>query len=118
VATITYVQNQIPTKAIFSITLKEVCWEYKLSISHLHVFGCVAFAQMLKEARKKLDSKGVKCIFISYCEESKGYKFYNLISQYVIIGHDVIFNELKNFNSETMASRLDSRLEQMIIIKN
>jgi hypothetical protein len=36
-ATTTYVQNQIPTKPISSITLKDVCCEYKLSISHLHV---------------------------------------------------------------------------------
>jgi hypothetical protein len=55
----------------------------------------------------KLDSKGVKCIFIGYCENTKGYRLYNLISQYVIISHDVIFNESKNFNKETMVSRLD-----------
>jgi hypothetical protein len=73
---------------------------------------------VLKEARTKLDSKGVKCIFISYCEESKGYKFYNLINQYVIISHDVIFDESRNFNRETMVSRLGSRSEQMVIIKN
>jgi len=80
VETTTYIQNQIPTKEIFNITLKEVCCDYKLSISHLRVFGCVAFAHVLKETKTKLDSKGVKCIFITYCEESKGYKFYNLIS--------------------------------------
>jgi hypothetical protein len=74
----TYVQNQIPTKPISTITLKEVCCEYKLSINHLCVFYCVAFAHVPKEARTKFDSKGVKCIFISYCEEYKGYKFTTL----------------------------------------
>jgi hypothetical protein len=64
----------------------------------LCVFGYVTFVHVPKEARTKLDSKGVKCIFISYCKEIKGYKLYNLIIQYVIISCNVIFNEFGNFN--------------------
>jgi hypothetical protein len=63
---------------------------------------------MLEETREKLDSKGVKCIFIGYCEETKGYILYNFINQYIIISHDVIFDESKDFNEETMVSRLHS----------
>jgi hypothetical protein len=95
-ATTSHIQNQIPTKAISNMTLKEVWCEYKPSISHLHTFGCVAFVHVSKETRTKLDSKGVKCIFIIYYEEIKGYKLYNPISQYVII----FFDETRNFNKE------------------
>jgi hypothetical protein len=49
-----------PTKAIFNMTLKEVWCGYKPFINHLHVFGHVAYAHVPKEARTKLDSKGVK----------------------------------------------------------
>jgi hypothetical protein len=91
--TTTYIQNQILTNAISNMTPKEAWCRYKPSISHLGVLGCVAFVHVPKEARTKLDSKGVKCIFISYYEETKGYKLSNPISQYVIISHDVIFNE-------------------------
>jgi hypothetical protein len=56
---------------------------------------------------KRNKNKDVKCIFISYCEETKGNKLYNLISQYVIINCDVIFDESKFFIGETMVSRLD-----------
>jgi hypothetical protein len=52
---------------------------YRPSISHFHVFHCVTFVHVPKEARTKLDSKGVKCIFVGYCEETKGYILYNLI---------------------------------------
>jgi hypothetical protein len=95
VATTTYIQNQILTNAISNMTPKEVWCGYKPSISHFGVFGCVAFAHVPKEVRTKLDSKGVKCIFVTYCEEIKGYKLSNPISQYVIINHDVIFNEFQ-----------------------
>jgi hypothetical protein len=60
-----------------------------------------------KETRTKLDSKGVKCIFIGYCEETKGYILYNPISQYVIIGCDVIFDESKKINEKLMVLKLD-----------
>ncbi len=70
---------------------------------------------MSKEIRTKLDSKGVKCIFIDYCKEIKRYKLYNLISQYVIFSHDVIFDESINFNKEIMVSRLDYGLKQMVL---
>jgi hypothetical protein len=63
-----------------------------------------------KETRTKLDSKGVKYIFIGYCEKTKGYILYNIISQYVIISNYVIFDESKDFNKETMVSRLHSGL--------
>ncbi len=47
-----------------------------------------------KKGKKKvkLASKGVKCIFISYNEHTKGYRLYNFVSQYAIINHDVIFD--------------------------
>jgi hypothetical protein len=88
------------------MTPKEVCSRYEPSVSHLCVFGYVAFVHVLEEIKDKLDSKGVKCIFIGYCEDTKGYILYNIISQYVIISHDVIYDESKYFNEETMVSRL------------
>ncbi len=105
-ATTTYIQNQIPTKPISNMTPKKVWCGYKPFISHLHVFGCVVFAHVPKQARTKLDSKSVKCIFIGYCEEIKGYRLYNPISQYVIINGDVIFYESRN-KTRKQWSRLD-----------
>jgi hypothetical protein len=90
--------------------LKEVWCGYTPSISHLHVFDCVAFVHVPKETRTKLDAKGVKCIFINYCEGTKGYKLYNLINQYVIISCNVIFDESKNFNGKIMVSKLPKHM--------
>jgi hypothetical protein len=84
-ATATYIHNQIPTKEVSNMTSKKVWCGYKPSINHLHVFICVAFACVPKEAMTKLDFKGVKFIFIGYCEDTKGHRLYNPINQYVII---------------------------------
>jgi len=67
-------------------------------------FGCFllcCICSHVKRNKDKIVSKYVKCIFIGYCEKTKGY-LYNLISQYVIINCDVIFDESINFNEETI----------------
>ena len=61
------------------------------STSHLKFFGCVAYAHVPDELRRKLDKKGEKCIFVGYYEDTKAYKLYDSISRKVIIGRDVQF---------------------------
>jgi hypothetical protein len=49
----------------------------KLDVSHLIMFGCIAYMHVLDEKRSKLDAKDEKCIFIGYFLEQKGYKCFN-----------------------------------------
>jgi len=49
----------------------------------------VVYAHVPDELRKKLDSKGEKCIFVAYNDESKAYKLYNPLNEKVIINRDV-----------------------------
>jgi len=81
----------------------------------LHVLVVLHFVHVPKETKTKLDSKSVKCIFINYCEQSKGYKLYNLRSQYVIISCDVIFYESNNFKKELMVLSLDFGSKHMVL---
>jgi len=55
-----------------NITPYEAWCGRKPNISHLRVFGCIAYAHVPNEKRRKLDDKSVKCIFIGYCEKTKG----------------------------------------------
>ena len=59
------------------------------SVSHLKVFGCVAYAHVPDKLRKKLDKKGHKCIFVDYSEETKAYKLYDVVARKLIISRDV-----------------------------
>ena len=60
-------------------------------VSHLKVFGCIAYAHVSDEMRKKIDKKGEKCIFIGYFKDTKSYKLYDPIMRKVIISCDVQF---------------------------
>jgi hypothetical protein len=49
----------------------------KPNVSHLRMFGCIAYVHVLDEKIPKLDPKTKKCIFIGYSLEQKGYRCFN-----------------------------------------
>jgi hypothetical protein len=71
VACETYIMNRCPTKSVINMILEEAWSGKKHNVSHMRVFGCVAYAHVLDELRRKLDNKGEKCIFVGYSDESK-----------------------------------------------
>ena len=90
---VAYILNRCPTKALQSITPYEAWHDKKPSIGHLRVFGCLAYALVPMQQRRKLDDKAVKCIFVGYSAESKGYRLYHLQSKHILISRDVVFVE-------------------------
>jgi transposase InsO family protein len=93
VACSVYILNRCPTKAVINKTPEEAWSKRKHNITHLRVFGCVAYSLIPQELRKKLDDRGEKCIFVGYSEQSKAYKLYNPITKKLIISRDVEFVE-------------------------
>ena len=58
-----YILNRCPTKAVMN-KIPEEAWSGKKKIvTHMRVFGCVAYAHVPDQLRKKLDSKGEKCLY-------------------------------------------------------
>jgi transposase InsO family protein len=93
VATAVYIRNISPTKALSDMTPFEVWNGFKPSVSHLKVFGCIGYVFIEKHKRSKLDEKSVKCVFIGYCTQTKGYRMYNPITEKVIVSRNVEFDE-------------------------
>ncbi|KAH9310278.1 hypothetical protein KI387_044223 [Taxus chinensis] len=93
VACVVYILNRCPTKIVKDKVPQKAWSGKKRSVSHLRIFGCVAYAHIPNERRKKLDDKGERCIFVGYSEQSKAYKLYNPITKNSIIRRDVQFIE-------------------------
>lgn len=85
----------------------------RVIIYHLGIFGCVAYAHVPKELRKKLDDRTDKCIFIGYSDESKPYRLYNPITKKYIISRDVEFKE-----EETWDGRIDKSIVKTIVLSH
>ncbi|KAL5828603.1 hypothetical protein ACOSQ3_018071 [Xanthoceras sorbifolium] len=62
-------------------------------VDYFRVFGCIVYAHIADEKRKKLDDKGEKCIFLGVSDQSKDYKLYNPITKKIVISRDVVFDE-------------------------
>ena len=75
------------------VTPFEIWYHRKPDVSHLRVFGSVAYAHVPDALRKKLDPKAVECRMVGYSETSKAYRLWNPNTRRVILSRDVIFQE-------------------------
>lgn len=87
-----YIRNRVITTAT-GTTPYERWYGKKPDISHLRVFGCMAYAYIPEVNRQKLDEKTKKMRFVGYSLTQKGYRLYDELTQKVYIRRDVTFNE-------------------------
>jgi hypothetical protein len=92
VLTAVYILNRSPTKALDGKTPYEAWHGRKPAVSHLRVFGCLAFAKELGHIGK-LDDRSTPGVFIGYAEGSKAYRILDPKTQRVRTARDVVFNE-------------------------
>jgi hypothetical protein len=83
-----YLLNRCPTRSLQGVIPEEAWSGHKPSVTHLRVFGCVAYAKIPDARRRKLDDKSEKCIFVGYGERRMRYKLYNPITKKVIMSRD------------------------------
>ena len=88
-----YIRNRVPNPSVTGTTPFELFYGRKPDLSHLRVFGCIAYAHIPKVKRKKLDAKAVKTIFIGYPSGVKGYLLFNTDTKKEIVSSDVTFWE-------------------------
>jgi len=93
-----YVRNRLPTKSLKSgLTPYEGWFGKPASYENLRVWGCVAYAQVPQEKRKKLDKTARKCIFIGYTMTATQYRLYDPEKKVVFTARDVVFEESKSY---------------------
>lgn len=98
IACAAYLINRTSTKSVNNMTPQEAWSGLKPGVGHLKVLGCIAYAHVPDQRRRKLDQKSEKTVFVGYSENTKAYKLYNPVTKKVIISKDVIFDEAKAWN--------------------
>ena len=71
----------------------ETYFGHNPDVSNLRVFGSTAWAQILLDKRRDLQPKRIKCIFIGYPDESKGFNLLDIKTKQIIIDRSVKFDE-------------------------
>ena len=79
-------------------------------MSHLKVFGSIAYGHVPAQQRTKLEDRSKKYVFIGYNEKTKAYRLFNPIIKKVIMSRDVQVDEESEWkwnNSEKESKSLE-----------
>ena len=77
VAAYVHIWNHCSTTSLLSKTHYEIWHCKKPNVSHLQVWGCMAYVHVQKDKCTGIGSDMEKCIFIGYPDGYKGWMFYN-----------------------------------------
>ena len=80
----------VPSKSVPK-TPMEMRTGWKLSLSHIHIWGCPAY--VLKQSFDKLDAKSELCCFVGYPKGIRGYYFYSKSNMKVFVSTNFKFME-------------------------
>ena len=85
--------NRCVTSGVHDITPHENFIIKKPNLSHVRIFGSIAYAHIPDDTRQKFDPTSEKCILVGYSLEQKGYKCYNPSTRKVRTSRNVVFDE-------------------------
>jgi len=86
-----YMLNRSPTMAVKQKTPKEAWFERKLKVSHLKVFGSIAYTWIPTEKRTNLDLKRKKMMTVGYNDTHKDYRLVDTDTDKLSFNKDVVF---------------------------
>ena len=66
--------NRCITSGVHDVTPHNKCFKKKADLSHIRIFGSIAYVHIPDEKRQKLDPKSEKMILIDYSFKKNGYK--------------------------------------------
>jgi hypothetical protein len=87
-----YISNRILLHSIFNLTLFELRFGLKSSVSHLRPFGCKCFVLKCGNL-DKFESRSSYDILLGYAPRGRSYRVFNLKTNTVVESYDVTFGE-------------------------
>ena len=102
--TATHVINRLPQARLGFVSPFQKLWNTKPTVSHFQVFGCVCYVFVPNHLRSKFDKKAVRCIFVGYDGQRKGWRCYNPTNGHCYTSRDVIFDEASSWWLEEKAT--------------
>ena len=102
VLTAAYLINRMPSRVLKFQTpcqtlLKSFPTTRLISIVPPKIFGCSVFVHINQQHRSKLDPRSLKCIFLGYSANKKGYKCYSPVTRKFYNSMDVTFFETQPY---------------------
>src|SRR5450631_44093 len=101
-----YLYAKGPIKALReeNDTPEGILFGKKTKVHHLRVFGCIAYAQIPKKLRKKLEPNSHKLVMVGYSKHVKGYRLWDPLNNKITISQDTLFDEDQMCRNKTPSS--------------
>ncbi|XP_057529771.1 uncharacterized protein LOC130808310 [Amaranthus tricolor] len=101
IATANYLTNRLPTKSLqYHTPLVTLQTHISIPSSHTlppRIFGCTVFVHCPARVRNKFEPRAVKCVFIGYGRNQKGYRCYDPSTRKVYTTMDYEFIETEYY---------------------
>lgn len=85
-----FLVNRMPTKALFDVSPWEVLFQKSPNYSFLRVFDCACYPWLRPYTCNKMKFRSIKCVFIGYNLNHKGYCCLDPITGRVYLSHVTI----------------------------
>ncbi|KAD7477345.1 hypothetical protein E3N88_00481 [Mikania micrantha] len=91
--TATYLHNILPTKRLNYFTLTFALYLRHPTYDHLRIFGCACYPNTSATQPNKLHTRSIRCIFLGYPADFRGYRCFDPTTGKVSISRHVTFDE-------------------------
>lgn len=88
-----YVINRLPSQSLDYKSPYEKLTGNKPNVKYFRVFGCVCYVFVPNHLRHKMDKKAVRCVFVGYDLEKKGWRCMEPNTGRIYVSRNVIFDE-------------------------
>ena len=116
ITTAAYIHNRLVHTTTYGQTPIELWSGVKPDVSHMRVFGCICYAHVPPSKRTKTGPQSIKCLFIGYSHNSRGYRLYDIEQHVVIESRDVIFNENETPHSSIAPHHITHYLLRLTVV--
>jgi hypothetical protein len=115
ISTVCYISNRIFLCSILHLTLFELHFGRKPSVSHLMPFGCKCF--VLKcDNLDKFESHSSDGILLGYTPCGRSYRVFNLETNTIVESCDVTFDKTAPCSRDVFECACDKEMEESIFI--
>jgi hypothetical protein len=115
ISTACYISNRIFLRSILHLTLFELHFGQKPSVSHLMPFGCKCFVLKCGNL-DKFESHSSDGILLGYTPHGRSYRVLNLGTNTIIESCDVTFDDTARYPHDVFESAGDNEMEESIFI--
>jgi hypothetical protein len=115
ISTDCYISNRIFLRSILYLTLFELCFGRKPSVSHFMPFGCKCFVLKCGNL-DKFESRSFDGILLGYTPHDRSYRVYNVETNTVVEPCDVTFDKTAPCLRGVFECAGDKKMEESIFV--